>query len=160
MRYALLPFLAAAAVSAQLCADNPAICPPNTACRVNGVDQPSCVGDVGPPTPCSGGAADWAQCGGIGFTGPTCCASAPEWRCFKANDYHSQCLRVIPVPIETTTAAPTTLATSTSTAPPATSTTAQVCTSHWGQCGGQTWPGPRCCQDPDEWFYTPQICIF
>ncbi|KFX90173.1 hypothetical protein O988_08310, partial [Pseudogymnoascus sp. VKM F-3808] len=69
-----------------------------------------------------------------------------------ANDYHSQCLRVIPVPVETTTAAPTTLATSTSTAPPATSTVAQECTAHWGQCGGQTWPGPRCCQDPDEWF--------
>ncbi|KAH7635243.1 hypothetical protein B0T09DRAFT_379068 [Sordaria sp. MPI-SDFR-AT-0083] len=32
----------------------------------------------------------WAQCGGIGYTGPTVCVS--PWTCQKQNDYYSQCL--------------------------------------------------------------------
>lgn len=42
-----------------------------------------------PPTtqPPSGGAAQWAQCGGIGFSGPTTCQS--PFTCVKLNDYVS-----------------------------------------------------------------------
>ncbi|KAK3400514.1 glycosyl hydrolase family 61-domain-containing protein [Sordaria brevicollis] len=39
------------------------------------------------PTGCV--AAQWAQCGGIGFTGCTTCAS--PYSCKKQNDYYSQC---------------------------------------------------------------------
>ena len=35
-------------------------------------------------------AQHWAQCGGIGWTGPTACASG--YACQKQNDYYSQCL--------------------------------------------------------------------
>ncbi|OBT45704.1 hypothetical protein VE00_03907 [Pseudogymnoascus sp. WSF 3629] len=150
---ALLPLLALSA-SAQLCASNPSICPANTFCQDRGDGSPSCVGGASPPCAGgSGGAANWGQCGGLGFAGPTCCAGSPDWLCFFANDFHSQCLRVIyPAPAASTTVAPTTLATSTTTAKPATSTVARVCTAHWGQCGGQGWTGPTCCQDDATWF--------
>ncbi|KAG9033792.1 hypothetical protein FRB95_014213 [Tulasnella sp. JGI-2019a] len=36
-------------------------------------------------------AAAWAQCGGIGFTGPTTCVT--DWCCIYLNAYHSQCLQ-------------------------------------------------------------------
>ncbi|OBT70253.1 hypothetical protein VE03_00028 [Pseudogymnoascus sp. 23342-1-I1] len=154
----LLPLLALSA-SAQLCADDPTICPPDTFCQVTGVADPSCVGgaSVSASTCPSGGtgsgAANWAQCGGQGFAGPTCCVGAPEWLCFYANLYHSQCLRIISAaPAGSTTVAPTTLATSTTTAAATTSTAARVCTGHWGQCGGLGWTGPTCCQDEGEWF--------
>ncbi|KZS87222.1 putative endo-1,4-beta-xylanase B precursor [Sistotremastrum niveocremeum HHB9708] len=35
-------------------------------------------------------AAHWGQCGGIGWTGPTCCASGTT--CKASNAYYSQCL--------------------------------------------------------------------
>ncbi|KAG8921728.1 hypothetical protein FRC02_012395 [Tulasnella sp. 418] len=38
----------------------------------------------------TGTAARYAQCGGIGYTGPTVCAS--PYVCTKANDHYSQCL--------------------------------------------------------------------
>ncbi|KZV68269.1 carbohydrate-binding module family 1 protein [Peniophora sp. CONT] len=41
-------------------------------------------------TAATGGAAHYAQCGGIGWTGPTTCVSG--FTCTKANDYYSQCL--------------------------------------------------------------------
>lgn len=43
-----------------------------------------------PSSPSSGTAAHWAQCGGIGYTGPTTCAS--PYTCTVANAYYSQCL--------------------------------------------------------------------
>ncbi|KIJ34867.1 carbohydrate-binding module family 1 protein [Sphaerobolus stellatus SS14] len=45
-----------------------------------------------PPTqpPTGGTAAHWAQCGGIGFTGPTVCAA--PYTCQVSNAYFSQCL--------------------------------------------------------------------
>ncbi|KAH6913348.1 family 62 glycosyl hydrolase [Coprinopsis sp. MPI-PUGE-AT-0042] len=47
-----------------------------------------------PPTttqPPSGNcAAKWAQCGGQGYSGPTCCQSGST--CTKSNDWYSQCL--------------------------------------------------------------------
>ncbi|KAF8965879.1 acetyl xylan esterase [Flammula alnicola] len=45
---------------------------------------------VSTPPPTSGTAAHWAQCGGIGFTGPTVCAS--PFTCTVSNAYYSQCL--------------------------------------------------------------------
>lgn len=43
------------------------------------------------PTPTSTNtAAHWGQCGGIGWTGPTACAS--PWKCTYGNDWYSQCL--------------------------------------------------------------------
>ncbi|QRV72290.1 beta-1,4-D-glucan cellobiohydrolase [Ceratobasidium sp. AG-Ba] len=41
-------------------------------------------------TASTGGAAHYAQCGGIGWTGPTTCVS--PYTCVKSNDYYSQCL--------------------------------------------------------------------
>ncbi|KAF5316446.1 hypothetical protein D9619_006691 [Psilocybe cf. subviscida] len=38
----------------------------------------------------TGTAAQYGQCGGIGYTGPTVCAS--PYTCKKTNDYYSQCL--------------------------------------------------------------------
>ncbi|KAG9011712.1 hypothetical protein FRB94_007945 [Tulasnella sp. JGI-2019a] len=56
-------------------------------------------------------AAAWAQCGGIGFTGPTTCVT--DWCCIYLNPYHSQCLQYNGCPntltataTGTTTAAP------------------------------------------------------
>lgn len=44
-----------------------------------------------PTTSSSGGtAAHWGQCGGIGWTGPTQCASG--YTCTYSNDWYSQCL--------------------------------------------------------------------
>ena len=63
------------------------------------------------PAPGSG-AAQWAQCGGIGFAGPTSCIS--PFRCIKLNDYVSwfgltlfevisiDVLTVQPVPVKCT----------------------------------------------------------
>lgn len=42
-----------------------------------------------PAAPAAGCAAEWQQCGGIGFAGPKCCAS--KMNCVKINDYYSQC---------------------------------------------------------------------
>jgi len=35
-------------------------------------------------------AAKWAQCGGVGFNGPTCCQSGST--CHQVNQYYSQCI--------------------------------------------------------------------
>ncbi|KAK7681569.1 hypothetical protein QCA50_015302 [Cerrena zonata] len=47
---------------------------------------------VPPPTSSStqGTAAQYAQCGGVGYTGPTTCAS--PFSCVKSSEYYSQCL--------------------------------------------------------------------
>ncbi|RYN90517.1 Cellobiose dehydrogenase [Alternaria tenuissima] len=42
-----------------------------------------------PAQPSTAGA--YERCGGIGFTGPTTCASG--WKCVAQNDYYSQCLQ-------------------------------------------------------------------
>ncbi|ESK95764.1 endoglucanase ii [Moniliophthora roreri MCA 2997] len=39
--------------------------------------------------PSSGTVAQWGQCGGIGYNGPTTCVS--PYKCVKSNDYYSQC---------------------------------------------------------------------
>ncbi|GKT49818.1 endo-1,4-beta-xylanase 1 [Colletotrichum spaethianum] len=43
-----------------------------------------------PAAAATGGAARWAQCGGIGFTGATTCQTGLT--CEKQNDYYSQCI--------------------------------------------------------------------
>jgi len=53
--------------------------------------------------------AEWGQCGGIGWTGPTTCVSGTT--CVKSNDYYSQCLpgtaTTQPSPTNPTTQPPT-----------------------------------------------------
>ncbi|PNH42836.1 hypothetical protein VD0004_g4524, partial [Verticillium dahliae] len=39
--------------------------------------------------PATGGAAQWAQCGGTGHTGPTTCVA--PYKCNVVNQYYSQC---------------------------------------------------------------------
>ncbi|KDR81198.1 hypothetical protein GALMADRAFT_222698 [Galerina marginata CBS 339.88] len=67
---------------------------------------------------CISGAAPWAQCGGLGYTGPTVCAF--NITCTYANEYHSQCL------------------------PPDSSVTYPVVGSY-GVCGGPYYTGPTAC---------------
>lgn len=43
-----------------------------------------------PPTPPSGCSIAYGQCGGIGFTGSTCCVSG--YSCVYSNNYYSQCI--------------------------------------------------------------------
>jgi hypothetical protein len=52
----------------------------------------SVIGIVTTTTASTGGcaAAQWAQCGGIGYSGCTTCASG--YTCKSLNDYYSQCL--------------------------------------------------------------------
>ncbi|KAJ3121457.1 hypothetical protein HK098_003656 [Nowakowskiella sp. JEL0407] len=64
--------------------------------------------------PCS---SKWGQCGGIGWTGATCCESGST--CQRMNDHYSQC-------IETPQTNPS-------------------CAAKWGQCGGNGWTGAKCC---------------
>ncbi|KAF8757294.1 glycosyl hydrolase 5 (cellulase A) family [Rhizoctonia solani] len=68
--------------------------------------------------------AEWGQCGGINYSGPTTCDAGLS--CVKQNEYYSQCLKATTTtgptttsrPITTTTTAPVTSTTST-TPPPA-----------------------------------------
>ncbi|KAG8868801.1 hypothetical protein FRB97_001893, partial [Tulasnella sp. 331] len=65
---------------------------------LSGTGSPTSVPPSGPTTTIttlsSGGgggtAAHWAQCGGIGYVGPTVCAS--PYTCQASNAYYSQCL--------------------------------------------------------------------
>jgi hypothetical protein len=41
------------------------------------------------PTNC---VAKWGQCGGVGYTGPTCCK--PGSTCQKFHDWYSQCVAI------------------------------------------------------------------
>lgn len=41
-------------------------------------------------TAASACATNWGQCGGNGWTGPTCCKG--DWACVYGNDYYWQCL--------------------------------------------------------------------
>ncbi|KAI1805037.1 carbohydrate-binding module family 1 [Daldinia bambusicola] len=51
-------------------------------------------------------ASVWGQCGGQGWTGPTCCVSGST--CSKSNDYYHQCLPAAATTTGTTTTAGTT----------------------------------------------------
>lgn len=77
------------------------------------------------PTPTSGPSTQscnelWARCGGIGWTGATCC----KWDniCRRKNPSYSQCVRSRDTPT-------------------------QSCTKLWAQCGGTNWKGATCCSE-------------
>ncbi|EJD40557.1 cellobiohydrolase [Auricularia subglabra TFB-10046 SS5] len=59
-----------------------------------------------------GQAPVWGQCGGIGWTGPTTCASGSS--CVKQNDYYSQCIPGASQPTSTPTNPTSTASTSSS----------------------------------------------
>ncbi|KAI1125849.1 1, 4-beta cellobiohydrolase [Nemania abortiva] len=67
-------------------------------------------------------AAQWAQCGGTGWSGATCCVSGST--CVKSNDYYSQCLPGS----STTGATSTTTTTKAATTTSATKTTSAATT--------------------------------
>lgn len=69
-----------------------------------------------------------SQCGGIGWSGSTCCASGSA--CNKVNDYYSQCLPGSAASSSTTAA--TTSKTTTTAAPSSTTTTSKVSTTSAG----------------------------
>ncbi|GAA6029745.1 hypothetical protein JCM8097_001028 [Rhodosporidiobolus ruineniae] len=58
------------------------------------------------PAACSGVSTQWGQCGGIGYSGPTCCPSGTY--CSVLNPWYSQCLPSSAPPAASTTPAPTT----------------------------------------------------
>ncbi|KAG8809082.1 hypothetical protein FRC18_004738 [Serendipita sp. 400] len=84
----------------------------------------------------------YAQCGGVGFTGPTCCQSGST--CTYSNSYFSTCV-LDTLPTTTTSSASPPPASSSSSA----RTSSVICTNLWGQCGGQAFTGPTCC--PAGW---------
>ncbi|KAL0955418.1 hypothetical protein HGRIS_001664 [Hohenbuehelia grisea] len=58
----------------------------------SGGTTPAGPSSTAPPAPGNTGATAgaWAQCGGIGYSGPTVCVSTAT--CTKLNDYYSQCI--------------------------------------------------------------------
>ncbi|KAJ6530609.1 hypothetical protein B0H19DRAFT_1273608 [Mycena capillaripes] len=68
-----------------------------------------------------GQAQPWAQCGGLGFTGPTTCTAG--WTCVVSNAYYSQCLQGTATTTATTTPPATTSTPPATTSTPATTTT-------------------------------------
>ncbi|KAL1843761.1 hypothetical protein VTK73DRAFT_2737 [Phialemonium thermophilum] len=87
-------------------------------------------------------ASTWSQCGGNGFSGPTCCTSGNT--CVKLNDWYSQCLpnsQVTTTTSSTTTTTTTTphgptTTTTTTTKPPPTTTTTTTTTKPPGTASG------------------------
>ncbi|KAL2261272.1 hypothetical protein VTK26DRAFT_4493 [Humicola hyalothermophila] len=55
---------------------------------VLGGSTPTAAPTTASPQPTAGCASLWAQCGGLGYSGPTCCA---QGTCIVLNDYYSQC---------------------------------------------------------------------
>lgn len=67
--------------------------PINSTFSADGSSSGGDSGSTDPGTPSTGNggsAAQWAQCGGIGWTGATSCAS--PYTCKVINDYYSQCV--------------------------------------------------------------------
>ncbi|KAJ1565312.1 hypothetical protein HK096_003487 [Nowakowskiella sp. JEL0078] len=106
----------------------------------------------------------YGQCGGIGYTGPTCCSNSV---CVYSNAYYSQCL---PGSTSSSTSATTTRTTTTTTTRTTTTTTTKSsttvttttttpttskttttsspttsCAALWAQCGGSGFTGPTTC---------------
>ncbi|KAK3325110.1 1, 4-beta cellobiohydrolase [Apodospora peruviana] len=75
-------------------------------------------------------ASVWSQCGGIGFTGSTCCAAGNY--CYAQNPYYSQCLPGT----ATTTAGATTTTTTSKTSSTSTSTTSKASSTSTTTNGG------------------------
>jgi uncharacterized Fe-S cluster protein YjdI len=92
--------------------------------------QPPVAASTQKPTPAatSGIQNAYGQCGGIGWTGPTQCASG--YNCVKGNEWYFQC---VPVPTAGTSARPS----------PVVDTGVQC---GYEQCGGIGWNGPTKCE--------------
>lgn len=115
--------------------------PPSTSTATPTTTPPG----TGAPVP------EWGQCGGIGYTGPTNCASPYSCNCLST--WWCQCQVLAPVTntasttLATVTARSTTRntastsATSTAAAPSAT----QIAVPEWGQCGGVGYTGSTIC---------------
>jgi len=101
--------------------------------RPTGVPPTTGAPTTGPPTNCNGA---WAQCGGNGWGGATCCVSG--YTCNVLNPYYSQC-----VPGTSPTPAPTTMP-----PPPATMTmTTSTLTPKLSECES------FCAQSQDSWSF-------
>jgi len=89
---------------------------------VYGVPPPVALPFVDPPVYAPSNATDcsfrFSQCGGMSWSGPTCCWG--DNSCFQESQWYSQCL-------------PTEL-------PPGV-------VPEWGQCGGEGWTGSTTCED-------------
>jgi len=86
------------------------------------------------PEKCNG---PWAKCGGIGFTGSSCCVEG--YYCMYSNDYYSQCVPGTEKTTTTKTSTKTTTKSSTETDKP------EKCAGEWATCGGDGYTGPTCC---------------
>jgi poly(3-hydroxybutyrate) depolymerase len=65
--------------------------PPASSSTTGGVPQPTSASSSAPPAqPTAACAPKWAQCGGQGWSGPTCCESGS--RCQSSNQWYSQCI--------------------------------------------------------------------
>ena len=78
----------------------------------------------------------WSQCGGIGYSGATCCNSGT---CKVLNPWYSQCIPGTPTP--TPTPSPVTPPQS----QPSGTGTGTNCVNTWSQCGGIGYSGATCC---------------
>eukprot|EP00928_Gymnodinium_smaydae_P046865 TRINITY_DN31243_c0_g1_i1.p1 TRINITY_DN31243_c0_g1~~TRINITY_DN31243_c0_g1_i1.p1 ORF type:complete len:1186 (-),score=176.85 TRINITY_DN31243_c0_g1_i1:366-3452(-) len=86
---------------------------------------PTQAGVTPAPTPDAQCSALWAQCGGQGWSGPTCCDE--RLTCSVISIWYSQC---IPEDSPST---------------PSPSVPVGQCSNLWEQCGGEAWKGPQCC---------------
>jgi cellulase len=64
--------------------------PPTTTSKPASTTTPTTVSPPPISTSPGGTAAEYAQCGGINYTGPTVCAS--PYTCTYSSAYYSQCL--------------------------------------------------------------------
>jgi hypothetical protein len=124
------------------CADTGAFCSARSKWYSNcqpagGTPYPTFYPSVGPTQ--AGCVADWSQCGGQGYTGPTCCAVTTSV-CSARSIWYSNC-----IPYGSATYPPFTTPAPTD-APTEAPTNGPDCAADWGQCGGQDWTGATCCQ--------------
>jgi len=89
----------------------------------------------GPSGTCS---SAWEQCGGLHWTGATCCSDGQN--CTAHNMYYSQCVPRATASVPTP--APT--------AVPAKPEPSGRCPAAWEQCGGAAWSGATCCAGGHE----------
>lgn len=93
---------------------------------------------------CVGG---YAQCGGLKYTGASCCVSG--YYCSSMNDYYYQCIpgTTTTYKSSSTTTPSRTITTSSSSTKslPTPTTVNQNCIAPYGQCGGLNYIGAKCC---------------
>jgi hypothetical protein len=77
----------------------------------------------------------YEQCGGLYFTGPTCCQSAPQWECSSVNAYYSTCgydYSYMTTPSSSPAETTTTSVTFTTTSAPVSITASASCATNYG----------------------------